>query len=90
MYAMSYTVANAVRCALSCNAWQPERVLAFAVRVAPELDNVALVMIQKYLEQDEWNFGGVANRRAAYPHARRLLTAVKREILLRKTYEVAD
>lgn len=84
MYAMSYTVANAVSNALSFKAWQPDKVLSMALRLVPDLDNVALHMIQRTLDRNEWDFGCPVNQRLCLPIARELCTAVEDEIERRR------
>lgn len=84
MYAMSYTVANAVSNALSFKAWQPEEVLGMALRLVPDLDNVALHMIIRYIEEDECRFDCIYSQRKCEPILDQLQEAIQAELERRR------
>lgn len=84
MYTMSYTIANAVSNALSFKAWQPDKVLDMSLRLIPDLDNVALHMILRTLDVNEWDFGCEHSRVLCMPLARELRKSVSDEIERRR------
>lgn len=85
MHAMSCIVVNAVRNAISFRAYVPETVLNSALRLVPDLDNVALHMLKKHLRGDPWDFDCPHSERVCDPIASKLLYAVEDELERRST-----
>lgn len=56
MQVMSIIAVNAVRCATSPRAYQPEKVLSTVLRMVPDLDNTALHMILRACRYDAITF----------------------------------
>lgn len=90
MHAMSCIIVNAVRNAMSYKAYQPEKVLETTLRLVPDLDNVALIMINRYLFCDSWEFDCPHSEKISREIANKLVDAVDGEIKKRKLNAEAD